>query len=497
MTRLMRQAAREMGADWIVPLDADEFLKCGDRLPLPPADHPNAYWKIGFATYCVDAEDDAARLNPVERMGHRLAREPMAGESLEERRYLLKALVPRKTALQDGAYLVQGNHHLQIANTDPPHGIWEEFVFAHYSLRSPGQYASKIAITYLQHLYKSSPRAGLDSFYVPFVERLKKDFAGFARDFPSYRPAYLLSYPDFDPSCVRDPLVYRGASLRYTQACGDFTLFASNLLGYAETLARSLASHAEAHESETQTSEQGLKLLLHQPQAPADGQDDSRFFTLRDNLPKTAYFTLVPAGSLLELEWQGAEALVDIVSLRWRNPETDSWTAWTSEMLRSRLRINQNAVLAHHSQYFSFFKGHDPARIACESPGAQTGEMEITFWIETHPSRVATRLFQDRNFDQIIQTGAANPEFRHREAQYAAQFHYLREQLQIRQDKIDHCRRQLRHQRQALEKQREHLRKLKDKLEAWNSWSGACGRLLYQFKRSFGFGPRKGNRRDS
>jgi glycosyltransferase involved in cell wall biosynthesis len=409
MTRLMQRAVQERKADWVLLLDADEFIRCDqERLELPPPTEGAPYLKVSWQTYCTERGDLASILNPVERIKYRLEREPFSDGNVEERRHYLKAVVPRTLAVQPGICVMQGNHHLLIAHTEPPHQLWTGFGLAHYSLRSVGQYASKISIDLLQQLYKSSPQANMDSFYVPHFEELRHDVDLFASHFPERIPSYLESLPDFHPARVKDPLPYRGGALRYTSHCSDYALLVSNLLNHAEILARSLAEHASAHTAVGQQIPLIAQLSCQQKGVPI-----SPAMTLTAHLVQTQIllFPLVECASesILHLLWQSPGLLVEILRIRLRRPQDGTWEELSGPALRSRIWTFTGAAYIHHDHYFCFLKGDETADIALKVPALRRdetfSELEIELRLETNPGRLGSRLLQSSNLDQMIRHG--------------------------------------------------------------------------------------------
>ena len=105
MTRLMRMAVDQFGADWVVPLDADEFIEpkegttlaewLGTREPTPILLRwSNFVWRPE-----VDASSEP---NPVVRLRLRLP--PRDDHN--------KVIIPARL-IEDGVSLSQGNHHLE------------------------------------------------------------------------------------------------------------------------------------------------------------------------------------------------------------------------------------------------------------------------------------------------------------------------------------------------------------------------------------------------
>lgn len=406
MTRLMLRAVNEHGADWVLLLDADELIRCPrERLPLPGAGDYAACLKVAARTYQVHPTDDHSVINPAERIRHRFEREPLEHAPLEKRRYLLKAIVPRALALSPGACVVQGNHFLVTSNQELAHEFWPGFDYAHFSLRTVGQYTSKIAINTLQHICRSSPREDMDSFYLTHLEELRSDFEGFARRFHQCAPSYLEIARDARPVIIQDPLNYRGGPLRHTSLASDYTRLVSNLIGYAETLACSLAPHASANQNTVNEIAELTRLELHGPDAETvvtrtilSGAGHAQ--TVRFPLPATL------APSTCNLHLGSLAAIFELRDARWlmedggeRQPPGDQADA-------KRFSIRKNACLLHHQRYFTFVKGSETAVIELRpaAPGnrRRVVGLELHLRQETDPARVGARLMHNNNLDHLI-----------------------------------------------------------------------------------------------
>jgi hypothetical protein len=230
MTRLMREAALRHGADWVIPLDADEFLAWSDadRLALHAAG--NAPFSLPWRTYVPTQADDRAERNPLVRMRHRLAREAAAWH---------KVLIPRSLALDPGAALDQGSHNLLLhGNPCPAQPLGSAFL-GHLPVRSAGQITAKISIGFLQYLVMPEARPGQGSHYVRPYDSLKRDPEAFAARFEE--EARRFAAPEdapVDDRVILDPVIYRGGPLDLTPCTDDRVRAFSALLGYAEEVCR-------------------------------------------------------------------------------------------------------------------------------------------------------------------------------------------------------------------------------------------------------------------
>lgn len=406
MTRLMLRAVNDHAADWVLLLDADELIRCPeDRLPLPGGGDHGACLKVACRTYQTRETDDHSLINPAERIRHRFAKEPREDRPLAERRYLLKAIIPRALALSPGACVVQGNHFIVTSNQEAAHEFWPGFDYAHFSLRSVGQYTSKIAIGTLQHIYRSSPRADLDSFYLNHLAELRSDFEGFARRFHERAPSYLELAQNSRPDIIEDPLDYRGGPLRHTSQASDHTRLVSNLIGYAETLAGTLAKHAAFQVDTANMVEESTRLELRCPDAKTviprtitSGAHHAQ--TVRFSVPSS------PPRSTWHLQFESLPSIVELRELRWLFEDGTEHTEPDAGASSARIHILQNACHLHHDRYFTFIKGTKPASIALRPPMRSEGQrvvaLELHFRSDPNAAANGSRLMHNDNLDRLI-----------------------------------------------------------------------------------------------
>ncbi|HSH95618.1 MAG TPA: glycosyltransferase family 2 protein [Roseimicrobium sp.] len=406
MTRLMQRAVNEHGADWVLLLDADELIRCREeRLPLPEPGNVTGFLKVVFRTYQVSQADDQSVLNPAERIRHRFEEEPREQGTLEERRYTFKAVVPRALAGMPGTCVVQGNHFILTANSEPPYELWPGFDYAHFSLRAVGQYTSKIAIGTLQQTYRSSPRGNMDSFYLTHLEELRTDFEGFSRRFHERFPSYLELTPSFTPVIIPDPLIYRGGPLRYTSSASDYTRLVSNLIGYAEVLAGALAKHAASTQVEANQIEEVAQLEFHGPESPGLV---THTISASSNRAQTVHFPLgaPPAPSVLNLRVKSMAAVVELVKVRWICEDFRKGIELSGHRLNAKTFLIRGALPLQHDQYFAFIKGGENAVIGLEAPSHSFrhpfNAVEIQIRMETDAARIGARLLHHDNISHVL-----------------------------------------------------------------------------------------------
>jgi hypothetical protein len=156
LTALMREAARTRGADWVIPLDADEFLVAdeGDPREALAALAPDRAWAVDLRYY-VPCPDDPPEDNVLRRIRHRLA---VAGTF-----WTRKVIVPGALARGGRRSLSQGSHTLVDVGTGRwvPASFTDKLALAHYPVRSERQLAGKVLSGWPAHVARPDrPRSG-------------------------------------------------------------------------------------------------------------------------------------------------------------------------------------------------------------------------------------------------------------------------------------------------------------------------------------------------
>jgi len=146
VTETVRTTLAKSGADFVFPLDADEFLKCASRAlleralaSLPPGMHGQVHWLNYVPALAHPAPDVLAAL--------RGARRSLSGEPK-----LRKVVVARAMLERPAEVVAQGSHWV-LPDADPAigraaHALLREnaVAIAHVPIRSVDQYVSKVAI---------------------------------------------------------------------------------------------------------------------------------------------------------------------------------------------------------------------------------------------------------------------------------------------------------------------------------------------------------------
>ncbi len=218
---LTRLAAQAHAADWILPLDSDEFLDGPGRAELEAAlQHAGSGQAVSLPLldYCACDSDDPAETNPALRLRH-----CRPAPSVTR-----KIFVPRALALDPTLIAGKGSHALYRGNealaSRPLPEVWQ---LAHFALRSPQQQVLRVVRAELQRLSRGRAAAGLDVHYRLGYQLLAED------------PALFLQTVTSPATSLRErPLAYRGGSLRHTTP-QDWSRVTRALLPYLEQLASS------------------------------------------------------------------------------------------------------------------------------------------------------------------------------------------------------------------------------------------------------------------
>jgi hypothetical protein len=247
MTKLLRMAVSQFGADWVAPLDADEFLElhCGMTLVEILARQESSLITLPWSNFVWKPEyKESLELNPVLRMRFRLPPRPD----------MMKVLVPAH--LVDGnVRLQQGNHELIRDEEVLPAQRLTSLGLCHFPIRNLLQYASKVVVGYLQ--YSAMPdwdhKFGFQ-FVGPFHTLLADGLDGLERRMAMDSLHYSeLSQSSKVEEPTEAPLRYNAGPLTFTPPLQDN--FFCNILRHAETIAHERAaiinrSEAAVHETE-------------------------------------------------------------------------------------------------------------------------------------------------------------------------------------------------------------------------------------------------------
>ena len=218
-TAAARQTFAKTGADFVVPLDADEFLKVRSRdefhralLAIPPNMNGLLHW----LTYVPDFATAGAGMLALLRSARRVA---------QERQVFHKALMSRYLLARPDAMLANGNHFVakalygSIEDAEPHARIRDEFAaLAHVPIRSAAQLVAKVAIKKLGRIaanYDWKPDAASQAAYESVVSGRPLDDAALLDHAVNWSVPAARRTPPADVALVDDPFL-APIELRYT-----------------------------------------------------------------------------------------------------------------------------------------------------------------------------------------------------------------------------------------------------------------------------------------
>jgi hypothetical protein len=200
---LARQAFEERGADWVLPLDADEFLFCIDysnpRAELQKMDESLEY-QIYSRTYIFE---NPPTLNSVflPYQFQSFLRYPKEGR-------MSKTILSKRLYCDYHAQISIGHHHLEY-NTEarPRIELTERLLSAHFPFRSAGQMLAKVIIGELK--YKALPNrnnCGLHwNIMYDAIKRLKTADPGLIKRFSLFYSGIFETDTDSDEPVETEP----------------------------------------------------------------------------------------------------------------------------------------------------------------------------------------------------------------------------------------------------------------------------------------------------
>jgi hypothetical protein len=153
MTWAAQRSAALDAWDYLFLLDADEFIKAGDRAQLvdalaalPPGWNGFLRW----FTYVPSPKDDAAEPRVLSRIRHRRIAEPE----------FFKSVVSRACAAAGAFSIGQGNHTVYGAHGEAPRAALDGIGLAHFPVRSVAQLQGKALVGWTAYLAMGEDRIG-------------------------------------------------------------------------------------------------------------------------------------------------------------------------------------------------------------------------------------------------------------------------------------------------------------------------------------------------
>jgi len=152
LTRIMKKAVKDYDADWVIPLDADEFLavsgegRIHEVIEKLPSDK---VVKVPWRTYVPLPSDNFEEPNVLTRIQHFRSR---------ENQNLRKIMIPKSLALKKNGLIAAGNHGFVREafrkQKEFPYVNTDQLVFAHFPVRSSQQIMTKAFVGWLACLAK-------------------------------------------------------------------------------------------------------------------------------------------------------------------------------------------------------------------------------------------------------------------------------------------------------------------------------------------------------
>lgn len=367
VNRLLHLAAHEFGADWILSLDADEFIIgaadrsfLGEAIPdeTPP-------WKIRSRTYYSQPNASDDLLNPVERITHWLASEDAD----------LKVIVPGWIVRGAGGFLTQGKHQYFLDTHEAPARLSDRAALAHFSLRSPAQYATKLVSKQLQKCRHISQQGDELIYYNEPYALLKESYTRFQNGFPAQRLSYLAQHPE--EKLVHEPIDYRGGALRYTQAHAGPDRFVRELLDLAEALARS--AEPAASEGSNDGAAAPRRLALELTSHPSPGHTEV-LNTIADPLRFRSVMLAVdcpPDATELRIELRVDPGLVEISEIILHHAGPTRGAAYGVDDLQKMVRIGYGGAVIAPTDVFRVLVSKDPVLLIFSGWRKRTAELPV------------------------------------------------------------------------------------------------------------------------
>ncbi len=244
---LARQAFEEYGADWAVPLDADEFIFCPDysnpRAQLEQMDGSVEH-RFYSRTYIFEnpPSDDSVFL-PFQFQS--FLRNPREGR-------MAKTILSKKLYFERNARIATGHHHLAYASKPQPQiEFTDRLASAHFPFRSTEQMLAKVIVGELN--YKASPgrnNCGLHWNLMYNAIKNQAVDAKLARRFSLFYSGIFETQADVDEPVVADPFragfIAEPIVLKYTNLEPGTYEYLDKILAGMESIIDNLKNTIEA-----------------------------------------------------------------------------------------------------------------------------------------------------------------------------------------------------------------------------------------------------------
>jgi len=229
LTQLYKTACAEDAPDWVLCLDADEFM---DDRQTPAGLHsllaeyaaqpepPNCL-KIPMVNYISTSKDPGTEQIVPLRMGQRRA-------PSDAYKIIIRGDLPL-----DRVAIQHGSHSARLAGGSLRVVTDKRLWLAHYSERSPFQYIMKFVRGWSKVLASGQEELDKKTAY-----HYKGPF-DILRDRPAnlLRNQRFMSFKDETPDLINDPIPYRGGTLKYTEKNDEAMRAVRGLMGFLDEMA--------------------------------------------------------------------------------------------------------------------------------------------------------------------------------------------------------------------------------------------------------------------
>jgi predicted O-methyltransferase YrrM len=231
ITSLMYNTIEKYNPDFILPLDADEFIATYKNVDIKKtiAGFPeDSLTYLSWITYVPTVKDNLDETNILRRISHRRS---------VQHNYDEKVLIPTALAKKQKVMIKQGSHDLKkIDGVTWKKNSIETLSLAHYPVRSVDQMKSKYLVGWLANLARPE-QVLFDWYYYYNIIKGGKDFT--VKDLTFLALYYDVIDKDQEIGVIEDPIDLKSLNdmnLRYSQHFSiDVT---KNILNYTENLAR-------------------------------------------------------------------------------------------------------------------------------------------------------------------------------------------------------------------------------------------------------------------
>lgn len=340
MNHMLEMAVCEYAADWVVCLDADEFLQgdLAESLAQASTSREPFCVKVPLRNYVAHLSDQSEIVNPVERLKHHDLNENQGNTFTT-----YKVMVPRELAQGEGGFLEQGNHRFLCNGFEAPFrmlpGVW----LGHFSLRQPCQYASKLVSKTLQKYRQVAARTHNEDFYELPYRQLRESYSSFVKEFPKARLSWAPGKGE--EKLVADPIEYQGGALRYTPANLDADQLIKQILDLTENLAR---AQPQDNGNDAENSDPAPAFVSIS--SGADGETDSVQNQLHTSDPcfVSLAFPLQDLGDcdslILGVSTEPCILEIESISLTYQNGDRPT-RIWGVDELNTMLKVQEQGVI--------------------------------------------------------------------------------------------------------------------------------------------------------